>query len=145
MKLSTFLAGVALAALAASVAAHAVSRDPINDAVAVRPVPGAAAFPVSDSAAAVKVSEVICGATATDVAYALTGHRAVEFFNGGPNSVFFRDGTAAANAATADTRSREVKSGSSWALDLSDSAPMNCIAKTAAQLTGAATTLTEAK
>jgi len=72
----------------------------------------------------------------------LSGRRAIELFNSGPNTIYCTaDGT---NPVA--TKARPIASNASWSLDCDPTAcPIKCIAATANQITGAATIATEIK
>jgi hypothetical protein len=72
---------------------------------------------------------------------ALSGRKAVELQNLGPNAIFC---TVDGQAPTADSKlGRKIESGATWALNAADTVSIKCIAATAAQSTGAATLVTE--
>lgn len=69
----------------------------------------------------------------------LAGRKAVELQNLGPNAIHCTvDGTA-----PVATKARRVDAGGTWSLDAGDKIAIRCIASTAAQVTGAATIVTE--
>ena len=83
--------------------------------------------------------ELLVGTSSTLVP-ALTGRRAIELQNLGPNTIY-----CALSATPVLTKSRRIQTGESWALDLPDVIPVRCIAATAAQVTGAATIVTQTR
>jgi hypothetical protein len=70
---------------------------------------------------------------------AVSGRKAIELQNLGPNDIF----CSLTSAAVLNKSRRIDKSGGSWALDVGDTIPVCCIAATANQVTGAATIVTQ--
>jgi hypothetical protein len=70
----------------------------------------------------------------------LSGRRAIELLNLGPNPIYCKtDGAAVVSLA------RRILPGDPWSLDVTDAVNIRCIAATAAQVTTAATIITEVK
>ena len=76
----------------------------------------------------------------------LSGRSAVELQNLGPNAIYCTvgpyNGTTATPLATG-ALGRKIDAGATWSLQASGSVTLRCIAATAAQVTGAATQVTE--
>lgn len=106
-------------------------------AAALSPMVSVPALVEGQSAAA--TAEVLVLTSATQIP-ALGGRKAVEVQNRGPNSIFC---ALASSGAAVVNRAREVKAGDAWALDAPDTLSIWCIAATAAQVTGAATIVTQ--
>lgn len=73
-------------------------------------------------------------------ASALASRRSIEIQNNGPNPIYC---TVDGSAPVATTNGRWVLSGQAWSLDIGPLIVVRCIAGSAAQLTGAATMVTE--
>lgn len=71
----------------------------------------------------------------------LQGRTAVEIFNHGPNTIF----CSFVQAQTIVEKARPITTDTSWAVDTTGRVDMWCIAKTADQVTGAATIVSELK
>lgn len=71
----------------------------------------------------------------------LGGRRAVEFQNLGPNAIYCTVGGETPLATGA--LGRKIDAGATWSLSASSAVTLRCIAATAAQVTGAATQVTE--
>jgi hypothetical protein len=75
-------------------------------------------------------------------ASALANRRAIEIQNNGPNTIYCTvDGTA----PLVGSNGRWIVAGAAWSLDAGPNVTIKCIASTAAQVTGAATMVTELK
>lgn len=84
--------------------------------------------------------EVLVGTTATRLPQ-LCGRRGVEIWNHGPNTIWCTV-TGLSKWARVN-KSRGIVPGDAWPVDGKDTNPIWCIAETAAQVTGAATILSE--
>lgn len=72
----------------------------------------------------------------------LAGRKAIEIQNNGPNTIYCTvDGTA----PVATTNGRWILAAGAWSLDAGCNVAVKCIAGTAAQVSGAATMVTELK
>jgi hypothetical protein len=85
--------------------------------------------------------EVLVLTTVTTIP-SLSGRKAVELQNLGPNSIFC---ALTSSSAAVLNKARRISAGDSWALDVGDTIPIYCIAATAAQVTGAATVVTQVR
>jgi hypothetical protein len=72
----------------------------------------------------------------------LTGRKAIEIQNNGPNTIYC---TVDASAPVVTTNGRWILAGAAWSLDAGAGVTIRCIAATAAQASGAATMVTELK
>jgi hypothetical protein len=141
MKIRTIIAGAIAALLLGEGIARAVTRDPVQDAVAVRPATNTPAFPVARTATKMTVQQVLVissGSGTMVPTTPMTGRVGIEVQNRGPNSIYCKE-TSGAVVGT----SREIASGSTWSLDVTELVAINCKAATADQVTGAATIVTE--
>lgn len=87
-------------------------------------------------------TEVLVLTTSTRVDGASTSYRrGVEIQNQGPNTIWCNVGTSTVVA----NKARQVLPGEAWAVNVRAGVPIYCLASTAAQVTGAATIVTEAK
>lgn len=84
-------------------------------------------------------TEVLVGTTATALPQ-LGQRRGVEIQNLGPNPIFCALGSSAAAVVN---KARKVDAGAAWALNAPSTQTIWCVASTAAQVTGAATVVTE--
>ena len=85
-------------------------------------------------------TEVLVLTTATLIPTSgLTDRRSIEIYNNGPNAIYCGTGTPVVNKA------REIGPDSAWAIDVGKAITLKCIAATAAQVTTAATIVTEVR
>lgn len=70
----------------------------------------------------------------------LANRKAIEIQNNGPNTIYC---TVDGSAPVATTNGRWILSGGAWSLDAGSNVAIKCIAGTAAQVSGAATMVTE--
>lgn len=83
---------------------------------------------------------LVLNSAATSVpATALSGRKALEIYNNGPNAIYCSGGTPVVNKA------REIAPDSSWYVEVGETVDMKCIAASADQLTTAATIVSEIK
>lgn len=107
---------------------------------------GKLAVAVGSANTSAMTTEVLILASGSTLApgSSLSGRRAIELQNLGPNAIFCAVGTTPTL-----NKSRKLSSVGSidsiWALDLGSSVPIRCIAATADQVTGAALIVTEIK
>jgi hypothetical protein len=108
-------------------------------AVAYAAVPSP--LPLVTGQTPVLTQEVLVLTTATAIP-ALGARKAVEIQNLGPNSIFC---ALTSSSAAVVNKARKIAASETWALDVGDTIPIYCIAATAAQVTGAATVVTQVR
>lgn len=94
------------------------------------------------------VENVTDGGCTTVPASSLSGRRAIELQNQGPNSIWCKLGATGTDAGVCPIGAgdgREIVADGIWAMDVSDSILVQCWAQTASQVDGGATCVNEVK